>query len=658
LIRSISGLSRSVIVSCIIIILLLYFADRSWDSKSSGNFDDTFQVLPDPNPPRISDASLKAEKVISGLELPTSMAFLDHDDIVILEKNGKVRLVSNGVLQPNPIFNTVVRNESERGLLGVSIANATDATKTVFLYYTEPDVEGTKNRIYRYEWDGSGNLNNGRLILDLPGEPGPNHDGGKMTIGPDGILYAVIGDLNRNGMLQNHKDGPAADDTSVIFRVDRDGNGVGNALSGTVNLSKYYAYGIRNSFGFDFDPLTGTLWDAEDGPTDYDEINVVTPGFNSGWKEVMGPLERREGKSINDLVQFEGSHYADPVFSLNQSVGITDIEFLNSTRLGEKYAYNIFAADINNGNLYFFTVNSNRTGLDLSGIAGLEDLVADNSEEVNAVTLGTGFLGGITDIETGSDGLLYVLTFNGSLYRISPMSANDRELGQAPAYAGNIGGENNSVVARSNNSNAVNLTDRESYSSSSDNPLSLRSLSGTNGGSPVLGNLDAPVTVVDFSDFQCPRCARYVKSTEPEIKKEYVDTGKVALIFKHFPRLGADSFSAALASECADEQSKFWEYHDILYQNQQGENSGWASKEKLKEFASQIGLDRQQFDSCLDSEKYKSTIDRDLALVEELNLQTTPSFLILRSDGTEMEVLTGPHPFPSFKALIDKKILN
>jgi aldose sugar dehydrogenase len=146
---------------------------------------------------------------------------------------------------------------------------------------------------------------------------------------------------------------------------------------------------------------------------------VVTPGFNSGWAEVMGPLER-EGILVNDLVQFQGSHYADPVFSWRQSIGLTDIEFLDSTRLGERFAGNIFVGDINNGNLYFFTVNSNRTGLDLGGIGGLEDLVADSSEEVNAVTFGTGFFGGITDIETGPDGYLYILTFAGDLYRLVP----------------------------------------------------------------------------------------------------------------------------------------------------------------------------------------------------------------------------------------------
>jgi aldose sugar dehydrogenase len=429
LITSVPGLSRSIIVSCITIILLLYLASPSWDSgSSSSNFDDdTFRILPDSNPPRISDSSLKAEKVITGLESPTSMALLDHGDIVILEKNGRVRLVLNGVLQPNPIFSTVVRNETERGMLGVAIGNVTSTTKTVFLYYTEPDGDQTKNRIYRYKWDGAGSLTGGTLILDLPGEPGTNHDGGKMTIGPDDMLYAVIGDLNREGMLQNNISGAAPDDTSVIFRVDHGGNGVGNTLSGTGNLSKYYAYGIRNSFGLDFDPLTGALWDAEDGPDDYDEMNVVQPGFNSGWNQVMGPLERREDKSISDLVQFQGSHYADPVFSWNQSTGITDIEFLDSTRLGERFARNLFVSDANNGNLYFFTLNSNRTGLDLGDIEDLEDFVADSSEEVKEVTFGTRFPGGITDIETGPDGLLYVLTFNGNLYRVSPVSANEKK---------------------------------------------------------------------------------------------------------------------------------------------------------------------------------------------------------------------------------------
>jgi protein-disulfide isomerase len=216
----------------------------------------------------------------------------------------------------------------------------------------------------------------------------------------------------------------------------------------------------------------------------------------------------------------------------------------------------------------------------------------------------------------------------------------------------NESNSNTSSLSGEDNNTALDPT--QATTTNSSNRFSVQSLKGE--GAPILGAESAPVIVMDFSDFQCPRCERYVQSTEPEIRKEYIETGNVAYVFKHFPWRGTDSFSAALASECANEQGKFWEYHDVLFQNQQGVDSGWASREKLKEFASAIGLDRQQFDSCLDNEKYKSNIDRDLALVQELGLDTTPSFLVLNSDGTEMEMLEGAHPFPSFKALIDKKL--
>jgi glucose/arabinose dehydrogenase len=391
-------------------------------TTSTGSSNTAFQVLPDPAPPVVSDPNLRVEKVITGLELPTSMEFLDNDDILITQKdNGRVRLVSNGVLQPQPVLQVPVLTESERGLLGIAVVNATATgsnTRSVFIYYTEPVGDQVRNRLYKYEWADTGALTGGQLVLDLPGEPGPNHDGGKTTIGPDGMIYTVIGDLNRDGMLQNVKDGPLPDDTSVILRVDQNGTGTGNPLSTAgADLGKVYAYGIRNSFGLDFDPLTGILWDVEDGPIEYDEINIVVPGFNSGWGKVMGPIAR-EGITTENLVQFQGSHYADPVFSWRPSQGVTDIEIFNSSGLGERYAYNMFVGDINNGNLYFFTINDNRTGLDLSGMAGLEDLVADNDQEINPVIFGRGFAGGITDIETGPDGNLYILTLSGNLYRL------------------------------------------------------------------------------------------------------------------------------------------------------------------------------------------------------------------------------------------------
>ena len=184
--------------------------------------------------------------------------------------------------------------------------------------------------------------------------------------------------------------------------------------------------------------------------------------------------------------------------------------------------------------------------------------------------------------------------------------------------------------------------------------LSISSL--VQNGYHVKGDVDVPATLIEFADFQCPLCGRFARQTAPIIDSEYIDTGKVNMVFKHLALRGSDSISASMASQCAGEQGKFWEYHDVLFQNQGAENSGWANREKLKEFASEIGLDRQQFDSCLDEEKYKPIVERDLAMVKELDLSTTPSFLIIKSDGTEMEVLTGTHPFPSFKALIDKKI--
>jgi aldose sugar dehydrogenase len=403
---------------------------NSTSTASQGNF----RVIEDSSLPQVNDANLRVEKVIEGMALPTSMAFLDNDDLLVLQKdNGIVRHVSNGTLRQGGVLDVAVETESERGLLGIAVSNETDSsgTRAVFLYYTE-SAEGdeVRNMVYRYDWTGSGNLSGGTLVLDLPGTPGPNHDGGKLIMGPDGMLYAVIGDLNRDGRLQNFQDGNAPDDTSVILRVDHEGNALDDGNNSVLSdsdaqvsdsLSRYYAYGIRNSFGMAFDPVTGVLWDTENGSTEYDEVNVVEPGFNSGWRQVMGPIERTD-RTIDDLVQFNGSQYTDPVFSWRISEGITDIEFLNSTRLGDRYANNIFVGNINNGNLYFFTVNNDRTGLTFDGSSGLADLVADNNAELSAVTFGTGF-GGITDIETGPDGYLYILSFNGSLYRIVPATS-------------------------------------------------------------------------------------------------------------------------------------------------------------------------------------------------------------------------------------------
>jgi protein-disulfide isomerase len=175
-------------------------------------------------------------------------------------------------------------------------------------------------------------------------------------------------------------------------------------------------------------------------------------------------------------------------------------------------------------------------------------------------------------------------------------------------------------------------------------------------GNPLLGNPSAPITLVEFGDFQCPNCGRFARVTEPQIKEAYIDTGKINMVFRHFPVIGPDSVTAAMASQCADEQGKFWEFHDALYNNQGAENSGWANANNMKAFASKIGLDREKFDSCLDGEKYKGFVESDFNFARDYGLRGTPSFLIINDDGSNPEELTGAYPFATFKAIIDKRV--
>jgi glucose/arabinose dehydrogenase len=381
--------------------------------------------------PVLHDDMLALELVAEGLDLPTSMRFLDDGTILVLEKNnGQVRVVSDGKLLDEPAIDVEVATAVEQGLLGIAIWNGENDT-SVFLYLTENYEDKTRNVIYKYIYDKNEKiLENMTLVLELPGEPGPFHNGGKLAIGPrDGYLYAVIGDVSSGGgILDNQIPGRPPNDKSVILRVDRDNgtpvedNPFYNYTGSMEKLHQYYAYGIRNSFGMEFDPMTGKLWMTENGDDVYDEINIVEPGFNSGWHKIMGPIVRTNMTIENDLIIFDGAKYGDPIFSWYAPVGVTDIEFLNSTKLGEKYDDNVFVGDINNGNLYFFEVNGNRTGVTFHD-PRLLDLVADpvkegEDSELSSLILGDGF-GRITDIESGPDGLLYIMTYeDGKIYRL------------------------------------------------------------------------------------------------------------------------------------------------------------------------------------------------------------------------------------------------
>ena len=400
-------------------------------------FSTAFTQLID-DEPTVSDPSTKVEFVVGGLSSPTSMAFVDSQSILVLEKNsGEVRLVSNGELKDEPILKLDVDSTTLtccRGLLGIAVNTQYEVAnkKEVFLYFTATsnDQNPIVNKINKYEWDGR-NLLNAQNILELPATPGPNHPGGKLILDKEGNLFSIIGDLNNEGILQNMKDNDKElSDSSVIIKVNgTDGSALSDNPFATIEsqypssqVEKYYAYGVRNSFGLAIDPVTGKLWDTENGDKDYDEINLVEPGFNSGWKQVMGPIAGSVGVTENDLVNLPGSYYADPIFSWEPSLGVTDLEFFESGNLGQKYENNIFVGDINNGNIYYFKLNDSRTGLIFGSAEISIDRVA-NDEEKDKVVWGSGFEG-ITDIETGPDGNLYVLSFDesqdgeGKIYRI------------------------------------------------------------------------------------------------------------------------------------------------------------------------------------------------------------------------------------------------
>jgi aldose sugar dehydrogenase len=409
--------------------MIILFGIMIWYPNYFQNSNGAYvKAKPTSGGPTVNDPNLRVEVVFKNggkWDTPTtSMSFLGPNDILVLEKNkGTVQRIIEGQLQKNPLLQVKVGNEIEWGMLGIAISKNGPNTYT-FLYYTESDG-GQKvfgNRLYRYELVND-KLTNPLLLLDLPAtspQKGQenNHDGGKVVIGPDQNVYVVIGDVGgRNGQAQNNGRGDPVDGSSGILRVTQGGLPVGEGVLGdSIPLRLYYAYGIRNSFGFDFDPVTGNIWDAENGADDKDEINLVKPGFNSGWGLVMGfPPKRFDPE--NDLVNFNGKgKYSDPQFIWKQTIGPTALQFLNSAKLGKQYENSLFVGDVNSGRLYNFKLNTDRTSLLLEG--PLLDRMANTPEEEQGITFGQGF-GVITDLKIGPDGYLYILGYDGTIYRIT-----------------------------------------------------------------------------------------------------------------------------------------------------------------------------------------------------------------------------------------------
>jgi len=412
--------------------------------------------------PTIADPNLKLEIIYQGndsltsykvnksndvnlLSPVTKMAFLGDNDILLLNKNdGKVtRILNHSLSQP---LDVSVANKWERGLLGIAVSR-NGGTVHVFLYYTESksgdgsDIcltvfcakpkEPIQNKLYRYELVDN-KLINPKIIFAGPKSNIASHIGGALEIGPDNNLYLIIGDFHgyQNGtftLAQNYKNGTLPDGRAGILRFTQDGKPVGNGILGKkYPLNLYFAYGIRNGYGLDFDPVTGSLWDTENGPDRGDEINLANPGFNSGWNRIQGTLqdlsESNTGNSAigqpKDLVNFGGKgKYSAPKLIWNQTVAPTALRFLDSAKLGDEYKNDLFVASFDRGVIYHFDLNGNRTELKLP----TPNSTLYENQDPKSLEFVHG-LGKITDMQVGPDGNLYVLSryFNkGTIFKIS-----------------------------------------------------------------------------------------------------------------------------------------------------------------------------------------------------------------------------------------------
>lgn len=437
---------------------------------------------------------------VTGLITPTSLAFLGPEDILVLEKNtGRVQRVLNRTFHAT-VLDLAVNSASERGLLGIALHPQFPANLGVYLYWTESatgadsgnlaDVPLLGNRVDRFVWDGTTltfdrNLIRIRAFQADAGQPlRGNHNGGVLRFGPDGKLYIQIGDVGRRGQLQNLPCGPTAtcpgptipddqfggpepDDahlTGVILRLNDDGSApsdnpffaVGAAMGGEVgaNIQKIFAYGIRNGFGMAFDPVSGDLWEQENGDDSFSELNRVEPGFNSGWIQIMGPVNRiHEYKAIETSPQFfglqqirwpptniadspeealerlfmlPGAHYSPPEFSWKFEVSPAGIGFVVGRGLGPQYQNDLFMGGarpfLRGGHLFHFNLTGNRRMIAVDD-PRLEDRVADNLAkfeitESETLLIGENF-GTVTDIQTGPNGNLFIVSIDhGAIYEI------------------------------------------------------------------------------------------------------------------------------------------------------------------------------------------------------------------------------------------------
>lgn len=389
----------------------------------------------------IDHPRLVVEPVVDGLSLPTAMEFIAPDDFLVGEKNsGCIKRATNRVVT-GVVLDLPVANEATRGLLGMALHPDFAHNGYVYVFYSRAESDGgtwLENRVSRFTWTGDGldpvsELVIARFASDAAQNTAPACEGGAIRFGPDGKLYGCIGDLGRGGFenprVEQNSDWQVSANSGGIFRLNDDGSVPGDnpfASHADEALHRFFSYGVRNTYGLDFDPFTAALWATENGPDVFDEVNRVRAGMNSGWLKIMGPderdalFEKNEYTAFDagDLVQLAGSHYADPKLSFFQPVGLTALLFIDSPRFPCDLQGRMLIGDANTGQLYLLTLDAARDGFVLP--PGLEDLVADSPQERQSLVFGGGW-GVTTDLQFGPDGDLYQVSLSrGGVYRIRP----------------------------------------------------------------------------------------------------------------------------------------------------------------------------------------------------------------------------------------------
>ena len=354
----------------------------------------------------IKDSNLIVEEYVSGLNLPVMIDFIDEHMLVVEKDEGTVKIIKDGILISEPILQLEVSNASEEGLLGILVQN-----NDVFVHHTTRSVDDdtVSNWFTKYTWDGEKLIEPVELLSFHKGTG--THNSGVMIEDENGIVFGAIGDLGYGKVLdmQQQKNFLSAEN-----------NYIGSILS--LNApSEVYAVGIRNTYGLDIDPVTGILWDTENGHRDFDEVNLVQKKFNSGWSKIQGPIKDNQETPI-----INGYEYSDPEFSWERPVAVTSIHFIQSPLFPE-YENSVLIGSFVGGILYKFELNENRDGFRFDD-NNLKDLVLNKEDSPNEIIFVTGFAG-ITDIKEGPDGSIYIVTIgDGKIFRISP------------ALNGNIGG--------------------------------------------------------------------------------------------------------------------------------------------------------------------------------------------------------------------------